>query len=184
MAEKTDTINPKTAERLKALLEDRGCKQKELAAASGFSPAAVSKWLSGDAGMSKEAAEKCAEHLGCSPAYLLGYTDFMTYDDEMKAREDRSREERELLKKRKKKLMDVVLMAYMIQDEPSIDRIIMKKKKPSAQLAYLPKEYDSLNMLSDALLEMVDTYVDNFIKQHPPYIMNESEMSQTTKKPH
>lgn len=62
--------------RLRRLMNERGVNRRELTAASGVSPAALSRVLSGKRAISTELLVRFCLVLDVSPAWLLGMTDW------------------------------------------------------------------------------------------------------------
>lgn len=153
-----EKINQEIGERLKLLLKAEGRTQAWLARNAFISPAAVSKWVNGS-GMSKENAMICADLLHTTPAFILGLSE--------------NDKKRKLLESKKEKIMDVVLMSYILQDAPMPNMpntkvLVTRKKKENRSIGYLKKH--DIDMLCNGLLDMVNVYVDHFIEQHRAYV--------------
>ena len=74
-----------TSERINELLKENGGTQRWLADNAEVSPAAVNKWIRNSKGITIKHAQRCADLLGCSSAYLLGFSDKRTLQDEADA---------------------------------------------------------------------------------------------------
>lgn len=70
-----------TGELIKAARKKAGLTQAELGAKLGISSAAISQFEKPSSNPTSETLEKIATVLGCSPAYLMGWTDTLTGKD-------------------------------------------------------------------------------------------------------
>lgn len=155
----TDNVNRSTVERLNELLKEKGKNQAWLARKLSISPSSISYWLSGQKMPSRENVRLLAQVLGCSPSYILGYTDYRTEEEEKAMHADLAKHQMEIRRKREKKIYDLIKLSCKIGEDA--DWIYLVKGGISARLYR-----HQINELSEGLLDMIDTYVDHFIKQH------------------
>lgn len=79
-----DLTKRKIGERINSALADANCKQKDLAKALGVTDNTVSYWCSGARTPNTEQIIEIAMKLGVSSDYLLGLSDVMTNDTDVK----------------------------------------------------------------------------------------------------